>query len=212
MGATNPSEQKQTRCPPDFASSASSSSWQPRLLPLIPPPRTSNQLMNTWPSHRAFHDQGNWGNAGLYLPMAPMTGQQGMYTSSAFLKDRSVLMDMCDSYGDACQWFFTADSGPWMAGTGYWTTNTSVDTYIKNSSGTIVTSVSGPKYFRVDQKYYTFCDIYVGWDLPRDIVKQHCDKDPNCSGFIMKKDDSHGDLCQWQQQSEENQVAYFKLP
>jgi hypothetical protein len=67
-------------------------------------------------------------------------------------------------------------------------------TYLKESSGKYTAS----GWFSVPTTLLpSVCKKYVGWDLPADEVKKQCDKDSNCDGFIMKSDNSHGDLCKF---------------
>jgi hypothetical protein len=95
-----------------------------------------------------------------------------------------------------------------VGGTGVWSPNTTVHTYISSSVGTFQQGSSpGTKYFVV-KGANIFCHTYVGWALPASQVKTECDNDPKCQGFIMQTDNAYGSLCAFKPQSFD---SHFKL-
>ena len=133
----------------------------------------------------------------FYIPMAPdPNAEGGWYASKRPISDPSVLTMICDTYSDACKWHNGGD-----ASTGTFATNSTANTYIKKSIGTIVNgSTSSTKYFTFDESSVgrnIWCQPYVGWALPASIIKGECDQDTSCDAFIMKVDQSYGQLCKF---------------
>merc|ERR1711998_722783 len=153
----------------------------------------------TFPS-RSF--DGSAPDIAWYNPFAPMTGMKTYYSSSRMITDSKLLTAICDTYSDACQWH---NGGAGDGAVGYFALDDSVNTYIKNGTGTVVSSAAGSEYFVVPA-HNVYCKKYVGWDLPSDQVIKECDNDSKCDGAIIKTDNSHGDLCQLQ--GSQGQVAH----
>ena len=83
---------------------------------------------------------------------------------------------------------------------GWWEYDTAVDTYVKNTTGTVV---AGSRYF--DNQYLHIpngvnrgCENIAGpWQLPPDLVKDQCDQLDTCNGFTIQNNLSSGFLCQF---------------
>jgi hypothetical protein len=141
--------------------------------------------------------------------MAPdATGNGAGYTSTVPMHDLGVLTTICDTYPSACNWITTYQGFAIDGNIGAFFRNESVDTYIKNSTGTFEPgSKAGTEYFHVNGMVW--CDIYAGYDLPAVDMATICLNDAKCSGFTMQTDNLHGDLCAfaaWDQGA-----GYFKL-
>ena len=138
----------------------------------------------------------NFGSTNWYAPNAPdPSGQGGPYSSTRAITDPNVLTMICDVYSDACQWH---NGGAGNGAIGTLPANSTVHTYVKKTIGNIVDgSTPSAKYFALDETRSTnaYCTPYVGWALPLNLVKTQCDQDSKCDAFVMKLDDSYGELC-----------------
>merc|ERR1712072_1167350 len=85
--------------------------------------------------------------------------------------------------------------------------NNTVDAYIKQSTGVVESSSGGSDYLHA-ASVDVACQQYVGWALPIDMIAQECNNDGNCNGFVMKKDNSYGGLCKWEESSMD---TWFRL-
>jgi hypothetical protein len=161
------------------------------------------------------------GSASWYWPMAPMKpdpvtgivagrGEDGRYESTAHLgiyyNDSAFAERICDLYGDRCQWYTWTSGSPSIESEtriGVWARNETVNTYLNISKG-----LHHEKYLWINPSF-AFCDPYVGWNEPADVIKKECDNDPKCNGFIMRTDNSGGHLCTY---VGGNAMAFFKIP
>jgi len=156
----------------------------PSALPDFPGYLTFSSYNLLDPSHVAY----------MY-PLAPMRGiGPGPYTSTRGLFDVKLLTAICDTYPDGCQFH---NGGGGDSAVGYFLQDDSVNTYIKNSTGTFASSAAGSKYFVLRAPSNVFCVKYVGWDLPADQVIRECNSDSKCDGAVITTNNSHGDLCQF---------------
>merc|ERR1711964_114469 len=77
------------------------------------------------------------------------------------MNDLDLAKHICDSYS-ACQWF-NGCNNVFPGNMGYWVQDTAYDTYIKNTTGTVV---KGSTYFPKSRYLNTgadiWCDKYVG--------------------------------------------------
>ena len=184
-----------------------------------------------WPLYLAMmgvHDDGSLPDfVGYYhfpsVSMGPPTGTYNYYVSPGdgaqslgagkSAADLDLALHMCDNYPQ-CQWFNGAYSFP--GAIGWYNANTSVDTYIKNSTGPII---SGSKfwggtttYMQLPSSMNIWCDKIAGpWSLPPALVKDQCDTSSTCQGFIVKTDLSSGFLCAFNE-NDQPYSSYLKLP
>lgn len=144
----------------------------------------------------SFSDGSNGEGPDWYTPLAPDPAGHGSgYDSTRYITNVQVLTAICDAYADACQWH---NGGGSDSAIGVITNNATSNTYVKATIGTIVNgSNPSSKYFVLtpDRPTNIFCTPYVGWALPLSLVKEQCDNDERCDAFIMKTDDSYGQLC-----------------
>jgi len=134
---------------------------------------------------------GSWYN----LPAPDPSGHGDPYTPTHCITDVNILTTICDAYPDGCQWH---NGGAGYCAIGTLKFNSTANTYVKEAIGTFVNGTkASSKYFVLDETRSSnqFCVPYVGWELPVDIVKSHCDQDTKCDAFIMKVDNSYGQLC-----------------
>ena len=151
---------------------------------------------------------GTWSNN--YV--SPGDGAQAL-GAAKYANDLDLAFHMCDNY-QQCQWF-NGDGG-YPGSIGWFNANASVDTYIKNTTGPIV---SGSKYWAGATKYMQlptgmniWCNKIAGpWSLPPTLIKEQCDIAPTCQGFTVKKDLSSGFLCAFIEGGRAYS-SYLKLP
>jgi len=141
--------------------------------------------------------------------MAPDPSAIGFgYTSTRLITDSDVLTVICDKYDDACDFFNTVNDGA----TGKLLYNSTASTYIKKSIGQVVNgSTQSYRYLKLNPGRNIWCIPYVGWNLPADNVKHQCDSDTKCDGFVMKMDNSFGQLCNFVDSEVGNRQPYIKL-
>lgn len=110
--------------------------------------------------------------------------------------DIDLAKHLCDRY-PSCMWF-NGDGG-FPGSIGWWNSDPSHDTYIKNTTGAIVSGSSyyNTHYLHLNEKGANcHCELIAGpWQLPPDQVKQQCDQLAACQGFTVKNDLSSGFLC-----------------
>jgi hypothetical protein len=117
-----------------------------------------------------------------------------------------LLRDVCDLYG-SCQ--FLEWTNAYSSKIGTLPKNSTHDTYVKNSFfGNPIVSPGGLVYLQ-HNSISQICQPYVGWNLPLDQVETECDNQDKCNGFIMAKDDSHGELCAF---VGANAILWLKVP
>jgi hypothetical protein len=166
-------------------------------------------------SNTSFANEGPW-----YFALAPDANppvSTGQYNPSVYNWDGAVsaghhggdtqrlLTDMCDLY-DSCQFLEWCNYAWGKVGT--LPKNSTHDTYVKNS-------FFGPPAWSTGSTYLQHngvsqvCEPYVGWNLPLDQVEKECDLSTKCDGFIMAKDDSHGELCAFKAG---NDILWLKVP
>ena len=136
------------------------------------------------------------------------------------LTDLDLAKHLCDRY-DSCLWFDGQGLGPsseliYPGGIGWWTTDSTQDIYIKNTSGTVVAGSTyfNTKYLNVHDHRNVLCYKVAGpWALPPDDIKKQCDQLLTCDGFTVKNDLSTGFLCQFETPSVGRAFgSYIKLP
>jgi hypothetical protein len=133
---------------------------------------------------------------GIMAPVPNMPPGYAAYASTRALQNPSVLKAVCDAYDDGCQWFNTDNA------IGYFLYNSSVASFIKNTSGSVEDN-----YFRLNSN--VFCNPYVGWDLPVNLVIEQCDQDVSCAGVIAQSTNAHSDLCRFDDYGARD--AYIRL-
>jgi len=178
------------------------------LLVLFPVSMAYTQALPNFDGYLKF--AANFKDITYYYPMAPdpnaPAGSHG-YSSTRKISDSGILTSICDTYKDACQWH----NGGGDAATGTLTYNSTVNTYIKESIGTIINgSTPDSKYFRFDSTSRNiWLHSYVGWALPVDLIKSQCDNDTTCDAFVMHVDNSYGALAKFD--SSTSQQPHLKL-
>jgi hypothetical protein len=106
-----------------------------------------------------------------------------------------------------------SSTGPWSHGyfyvdtgaIGFMPYHKSANTFLKNGSCPLSSDSSFCKA-GTDMT----CEPYVGWNLPADQVKQQCDGDSNCDGFIMQASNAGGQLCKFDHR-DSGPYTYFSL-
>jgi len=153
-----------------------------------------------------FEDTTSSGAPNYYYPFAPDTKGIGHpYSSNQPITDAKVLTMLCDAYSSACQWHNGgANGGESIRAMGMLGYNSTTVAYVKKSIGTITNgSMSSSTYFLLGRSGTNiFCHRYVGWPLPTSLIKQQCDSDEKCDAFIMRVDDSYGELCTFSEESD----------
>ena len=122
--------------------------------------------------------------------------------------DLALAKHLCDEY-DSCM-FFNGDSTGYPGCIGWWNANATVDTYLKNTTGTVVPGYFHQNsYLNLPAGYNIFCNKIAGpWALPPDQVKAQCDELTTCEAFIVKNDLSSGFLCKFRA----GDNSFIKLP
>jgi len=165
------------------------------LLALLSVSMAYTQMLPDFDGYLKF--AANFKDVSYYYPMAPDPNAPAgsPYSSARKIRDAGILTSICDTYKDACQWH----NGEGAA-TGILAHNSTVNTYIKESIGTIINgSTPDSKYFRFGSTSRNiFLNSYVGWALPVNLIKSQCDNDPTCDAFVMHVDNSYGTLCKFE--------------
>ena len=125
--------------------------------------------------------------------------------------DLALAKHLCDEY-DSCKWF-NGDAGSYPGSIGWWKTDATQDTYIKNTTGTVVPGyLQQNSYLHLSVGLDIWCDKIAGpWQLPPDAVKAQCDQLATCDGFTVMNDLSSGFLCAFNM-SLPGRETFIKLP
>ena len=130
--------------------------------------------------------------------------------------DLALAKHLCDEY-DSCKWFDgrTGSGGSYPGDIGWWNTDATQDTYIKNTTGTVVPGyLQQNSYLMLPDGPFglsIWCGKIAGpWQLPPDAVKAQCDQLATCHGFTVMNDLSSGFLCAFE--AVPTAGSFIKLP